>query len=402
VSIELPEHIPPQLVVEDYPFPMGAKTTLNPFTDLISTIHEKPPIFYSTNAYPIGIPAWIPRRMEDIQAIYLDTDHFSSAKFSPFATLLGQEWQVTPVEIDPPEHTGYRRILNPLFTPKRLMSLEEKVRDTARWFVSRFADKNQCEFMSEFAMRFPIVVFLDLMEMPRDRIEQFLEWEGMLLHSMDFESIIRGTQYVVDYLHEIIEERRQNPGDDLVSIVVGADIDGRPLTQDEILGMCFNLYIGGLDTVTTNISWQVRHLAENPKHQQYLRDHPEKIPSAIESLYRRYAAVTTFRTCTKPINIGGVQMMPGDKVAVSTTLANNDPEEWGNPFEVDIEKPPLRHMTFGFGVHRCVGAPLARRESVIAIEEILAAVPAFRIPEGAEVTTELGPILQLKNLPLEW
>lgn len=398
----IPDHVPPHLVCEDYPFPMGGKTTLNPFVDMLAELHKKPDIFYATNAYPIGIPAWIPQRQEHIQAIYLDTDHFSNAKFSPFATLVGQDWQVTPVEIDPPHHTGYRRILNPIFTPKRMAMLEDKVRDTARWYIQKFADNKQCEFMSEFAFRFPIVVFLDLMEMPRDRIEQFLEWEGLLLHSMDFEGIIRGTSQVVDYLHEIIEERRKNPGDDLVSLVVGADIDGRPLTQDELIGMCFNLYIGGLDTVTTNISWQVKHLAENLEQQRYLRANPDKIPTAVEALYRRYAAVTTFRTCVKAIEIGGVQILPGDKVAVSTTLANNDPKAIANPFEVDINDPQLRHLTFGFGVHRCVGAPLARRESVFALEELLATLPEFRIPEGAEITTELGPILQLKNLPLVW
>lgn len=401
-TFEIPANVPADLVRDNYPFAMGRTTTENPFTTLLEEMHNGPDIIYATNAYPIDIPAWVPRRLEDIQAIYLDTEHFSSASFSPFPILVGESWSVIPVEIDPPDHFKYRALLNPLFTPKRLQQLEDKVRQTAREYIDQFKDADQCEFMSQFAMRFPIAVFLDLMGMPRERMEQFLEWEGLLLHSMDFEGIIRGTQQVVAYLREIIEDRRNNPGDDLVTYLVNAEIDGRKLTDDELVGCSFNLYIGGLDTVTTNIAWQIRHLAEHQDDQKTLRDNPSLIPVAVEALYRRYPAVTTFRTCVKQIDIAGVTLMPGDKVAMSTTLGNTDPSAWENPMTVSFDRLPPRSLTFGFGVHRCVGVTLARRESVIAIEELLAAIPQFRLQEGVPLVTELGPILQPKNIPLVW
>lgn len=401
ITIDIPDHVPPELVRDDYRFIMGLTTVENPFDTMTRKIHQGPDIIYSTNAYPIGIPAWIPRRLEDLQAIYLDTEHFSSAGFSPYAMLVGESWNLVPAEIDPPGHTAYRALLTPLFTPVRMKALENKVRQAAREFIGRFRERGECEFMSEFAQRFPIVVFLDLMGMPRERLEQFLEWEHMLLHSMDFGRIIEGTQQVVAYLREIIEERRRNPGDDLVSMAVTAKIDGRALNDDELMGMCFNFYIGGLDTVTTNIAWQIRHLAEHPADQRRLRKNPQLIPVAVEAMYRRYAAVTTFRTCVKQTAIRGLTIMPGDKVAVSTTLANTDPDAWQDPFTLDFDKPP-RHMGFGFGIHRCAGAPLARRESVVAIEEMLAALPEFRIADGEELVTDVGPILQPKNLPLCW
>lgn len=400
-DLEIPAHVPAHLVRNNYPFEMGLTTTENPFNGMLSQFMDDEPMIYATTAYPIGMPAWIPKRLEDIQAVYLDEENFSSENLSPFPILSGGTWKVTPIEVDPPKHMGYRKFLNPLFTPKNLMALDDKVRQTARDLIAEFKDKGECEFMDEFSMKFPIIVFLDLMAFPRDRMAQFLEWEHMLLHSLDLEGIINGTQQVIAYLKETIEERRANPGEDIISQALQYEIDGEKLNDDELLGLCFNLYIGGLDTVTTNISWQVRHLAEHPDDQRAIREKPELLSPALENLYRRYASVTTFRTCIKPVEIGGVQMMPGDKVSVSTTFANNDPSHWENPTVVPLDKAP-RHMTFGFGVHRCVGAALARRESIVALEELLAALPEFRIKEGAEMETALGPIWQPVNIPLVW
>lgn len=400
-DIEIPDHVPAHLVRHDYPFNMGTETSKHPFDDILPEFLEDEPIIYSTTAYPIGLPAWIPKRMKDIQAIYLDEETFSSENFSPFPMLSGGNWKVTPVEVDPPEHAGYRKFLNPLFTPKSLQALDAKVRQTARDLIAQFKDKGECEFMDEFSMKFPIAVFLDLMGFPQERMAQFLEWEHMLLHSLEVERLMEGTQQVVAYLKEVIAERRKKPGNDIVSQALQYEIDGKKLNDNELLGLCFNLYIGGLDTVTTNLSWQIRHLAEHPEDQRLLRDNPALIPTALESLYRRYASVTTYRTCTKPAEVAGVKIMPGDKVAVSTTYANNDPTHWLNPASIELDKAP-RHVGFGYGVHRCVGANLARRESIIALEELLATLPEFRIKAGAELRTGLGAIWQPVNLPLEW
>ncbi|MBB3983668.1 cytochrome P450 [Sphingobium fontiphilum] len=401
LTADLPAHVPGELVCEDYPFIMGANTAENPFRTMVPALHDGPDLIYSTNFYPGFQPAWIPRRLETVQALYMDTEHFSSAAFSPYPQLIGEDWSLVPVEIDPPAHATYRALLNPLFTPARLRGLEDRVREAARDTIAKFKDDGECEFMHAFALRFPIIVFLDLMGLPRDRMEQFLEWEFMLLHSLDIEDLAKGARLSVDYLREVIEERRKNPVDDLVSLAVTATADGRKLNDNELIGLCFNLFIGGLDTVSTNIAWQIRHLAEHPEDQRRLRADPSLIPAAIEEMYRRYAAVTTFRTCIKQTVLHGVTIMPGDKIAMPTTLANTDPAAWERPFEVDFNRAP-RHITFAYGVHRCVGAPLARRESVIAIEELLAAIPEFSTAEGEALITELGPILQPKNLPLVW
>jgi cytochrome P450 len=251
------------------------------------------------------------------------------------------------------------------------------------------------------AFKFPIAVFLELMGMPLEQVDQFLTWEMKLIHPKDLEEAREGTIAVVKYLREVIEERRKNPGTDFVSYGISVEAGGRKMTDDELLGFCFNLFIGGLDTVSTNMGWQFRHLAENPGHQALLRANPSMIPTAIEELLRAYAAVTTNRRCIKPVEINGVQLLPGDMVAMPTPLVNNDSDAFEDPQDVRLDRNP-RHITFGTGIHRCIGAPLARREMVIAMDEILKAVPEFRIKPGAEIKTTVGAIIQLQSLPLLW
>jgi cytochrome P450 len=154
-----------------------------------------------------------------------------------------------------------------------------------------------------------------------------------------------------------------------------------------------------MDTVSTNMGLHFRHLAEHPQDQAWLRANPSKIATATEELLRAYSAVTTFRTCVKPVEIHGVQIMPGDKVAMCTTLANRDPEAFERPNDIMLERNP-RHLTFATGPHRCVGAPRARRELTIALEECLAALPDFRLKPGSSIVTALGGMIQPITLPL--
>jgi cytochrome P450 len=239
------------------------------------------------------------------------------------------------------------------------------------------------------------------MGLPVRGVQQFLTWERKLTHPTSLEETKQGTTEVVEFLREVIADRRLHPVDDFVSYGIQSEIDGRKLTEDELIGFCFNLFIGGLDTVSTNMGLQFRHLAEHLDHQAELRREPTMIPVAVEEFLRAYAAITTNRHCISPVKINGVQIMPGDTVALSTPLANRDPEAFPRPNEVILDRNP-RHVTFATGIHRCVGAPLARREMIIAMEEILAGLPEFRLRPGAEIKTSIGPIIQPLSLPLVW
>lgn len=393
----IPAHVPADLI-RPFPYFVGAKTSENPYS-FIAAVHGEPPIFWAETT-SIG-SAWVPRRMEDLRAIYLDTDNFSVAGGSYFARMIGETWGNVPSEVDPPLHTSIRSAINPLFIPRRMAALEERVRHYAREAIARFKARGNCEIMTEFAFEFPIRVFIELMGLPQDRMEQFLAWEHQLLHALTLDEVASASRGVTAYLREEIEKRRRQPTDDFISYGLDVRFDGRGFSDDEMMGYCFNLFVGGLDTVSTNIGHQFRHLAERADHQRLLRERPEMIGEAVEELLRAYASSVTPRRCVRQIEIGGVTMMPGDPVLMATFLANRDPEEFADPGDVILDRRP-RHVGFGFGPHMCIGMHLAKRELRIAIEEFLAAIPEFRIAPGETVESWLGGMITPIALPLSW
>ena len=159
-----------------------------------------------------------------------------------------------------PEHGKYRALINPLLAPQKMAALEGNVRRYARQYIDRFKDRGHCDYMSEFAFEFPIAVFLDLMGLPQSDVKQLLAWETKLLHEPDLAEIAGAVRGVKGYLQGKMAERRKNPGDDFISFAVQAEVDGRPLNEDELIGLTFGLYIGGLDTVSTNMGLHFRHL----------------------------------------------------------------------------------------------------------------------------------------------
>ena len=397
--VPTPQHVPPELI-RPFPYILGAKTKRLPHS-FISEIHKGPEVFWGERVYNGNRGAWIPRTLSLLQQVYNDNEHFCARGFAPFASLLGQDWFLVPAEADPPIHSLLRGMVNPVFTPKRMAALEDKIREYAREFIFAFKDRGHCEFMADFAFEFPIKVFLELMGLPQERVGQFMQWEHKLLHEPDLEEVIGATRAVVDYLREQIDDRRVHPRDDLISFGVGLDKDGRKLSDNELLGFCFNLFIGGLDTVSTNMAWQFHHLARNPEHQARLRANPEMIPDAIDEMMRVYASVATSRECIKETTLGNVSVKPGDKVLLSTFLAGRDPAAYPDPEEVILDRAP-RHVSFGYGVHLCIGMHLARREMRIALEEFLKEIPEFSIAPNADITYYLAAIVQPIELPLLW
>ena len=396
-----PAHVPAELV-RPYPFAGRGTTGTGLPRDLIPAIHEGPPVFW-VDAVPHSIPgAWVPRRQAELQQIYQDTEHFTPQGTSQFAQMIGETWFSIPGEAEPPLHSRYRLVLNPMFGPSRMARLEERIRQYARDLFLDLRPRGHCEFVSDFAFEFPIRVFLELMGLPQENAAQFLAWEHAILRSQSVEPVAAALAEVTRYLTQQCEARRREPRDDLLTLGVEAEVEGRRLTDDELKGFCFNLFVGGLDTVSTNLSAHFRHLAENPDHQQFLRGNPDRIPEAIDELMRAYAAVTTLRVCKKPIEVGGARMMPGDLVLMPTFLAAHDPEVFPSPEAIDLTRKP-RHASFGYGPHLCIGMHLARREMRIAMEEALAILPPFSIAPDAEIVsfTSLAPIGPVA-LPLVW
>ena len=397
---ELPIHITPDLV-RRYPLADRKETFENPFESMVPAVHEGPPIFYATNAFPGNGGAWIVRRGKDLRRLYSDTDNFSKKGFTQFAKNIGESWDIIPTELDPPRHTAFRSALNPNFSPKAMGALDNVVRARAKLYIDRIKDRGECDFIADFAVPFPVSIFLDLLGFPQEEMDQFLEWEHKLVHGSDLEERGNATREVKSYLLDAIAKREKNPTDDMISRTIQMEVEGRKWTAEEVFGHCMNLFLGGLDTVSTNIGLQFQHLATHPDDQQWLRDNPKRVTPAIEELLRAYGAVTTFRICTKAIELEGITIQPGDRVAMSTTLAGRDPDDFDGPNEIRFDRKPT-HLTLGYGPHRCLGAHLARREMGIAMEEMLAAIPNFRLQENEKVPFWVGNIIHVRKLPICW
>ncbi|MDY0069522.1 MAG: cytochrome P450 [Porticoccaceae bacterium] len=398
----IPDHVPPHLIEPDFPLVSGHFTLENPFDRIVPEACEGPDIVYVPNMMHGGrAHSWVLRRHDDIQAVYHDVEHFSNRDFSALGKLIGETWDLVPAEQDAPQHTFYRQLLNPIFSPGAMARMDDVVRKAAQDCLAGIEGRTSCDYIHDFAFPFPVGVVLDLMDLPRARMREFQEWEMMIIQSGDLDTIKRGIKSIADYLRGVIEERKANPGSDLISIAITAEVNGRRMNDDELMGYAFNFYLGGLDTVTAHTANFVRHLATHPDQQRYLRENPAQIRTAVEEFMRAFAAVTTYRTCSKETRIRGVTIKPGDRVAMITTLAGRDGQVYDDPHSVRLDRNP-RHLSFAVGPHHCLGVHLARRELRIALEETFKAIPEFRLDPDVPIESQAGVIIQPRNLPLVW
>jgi cytochrome P450 len=397
----VPAHVPAALVM-DCPIADRKIYFENVFETKITPEHlTKPPVYWCPNIYPDGTGGWVVRRVEDLKQVYADDDLYTKKGFSGFAAMIGETWNLVPTELTGETHQKVRRVLNPVFAPQKMFALDDVVRGRARDLVAQFKGKGACEFVSEFAVTFPVSIFLDLFGLPQDQTPQFLAWEADLLHNPDMQARIKATHEAKAYLLDAIEQRRQKPTEDLLTYALSYQIDGEPWSNDMVFGYAWNLFVGGLDTVTANLGLHVWHLARHPDQQAELRADTSKLTLAIEEMMRAYAAVTTYRTVTRETEFCGVKMLPGDKIAMSTAITARDPEAWPAPDMIDFGRKPA-HLALGSSSHRCLGMHLARRELIIALEVLLAELPAFRLDPTKQVPIWMGNIIQCKELPLVW
>ncbi|MEY2943230.1 MAG: hypothetical protein RLY97_1244, partial [Pseudomonadota bacterium] len=280
--------------------------------------------------------------------------------------------------------------------------MKDDLRRRANDLIDKFKDRKACDFINEFSERYPIFIVLDLLGLPQDRMMEFLAWEKAMLHSNDWEERSNGVTSAVNYLKAEIALRRQTPLDDYVTKLFDLEAeDGRKWNDEEVLGHCFNLFLGGLDTVTTMLGNIFTHLARYPAQQQELRDHPERMVLAVEEFLRIYGPVTAFRIAVRELEIHGQKIMPGEYVSVCTPVVNQDPKLHDNPAEVRFDRKAA-HVALGGGIHKCLGMHLARLEMQVALEEFLNAIPQFRLKDGFEVGYFVGNITFVPQLELQW
>ncbi len=393
-----PDHVPADLVW-DHSFDAYTAEGDDPFL-AVTRLHSGPGIFWATDA-SYGRPGWVVTTYDLISEVFMDHEHFTAERPGMIADLVGENIRLNPIEIDPPRHHGYRRILNPFFTPKAMMGLEESVRQACVELIARFEHRGGCDFVHDFAIPFPSYVFLDLMGMPREMVDDFVGWEDAIMRAPDMTNRVKAARQVYAYLKAHKDRQRENPSNEFLRGMVNGEYEGRPLDHLELMGMFYVLYVGGLDTVYSTLGWIMRHLATHRAVQTRLRDNPDVIPAAVEEFSRAFSVVTTHRQLAKDHRFHGVDMRKGDEIHLPLALANLDPALFENPHHVDIDRKS-RHINFGTGVHNCLGIHLAKRELRIVIEEFLARFSNIRIKDGETYRYHTGRTFGVEYLPLVW
>ncbi|WP_394889902.1 cytochrome P450 [Mesorhizobium sp. AaZ16] len=399
----VPDHVPPEMVRDFSLFtsPGMAPTPNGDPHAAVACAHAGPPIFYSPFNTRDGRGTWVITRARDQRRVLQDAETFSSHR-SIFASALGENWPMIPLELDPPAHGVFRSLLNPLLSPKRVGVLEAAIRARAITLTERIAAAGtSCDVMKDFAFPFAVNIFLRFLGLPDHRLHTFVGWANDLLHGDDVKRPA-AARTIVAFIDELAGARRKEPADDFMTFVVQAQVEGRRLTDEEVRGIGVLLFVAGLDTVAAAIGFDLAYLARNRKDQEWLRSKPDRIVPAAEELLRAYPTVQMIRVAKKDIDFEGAPIRKGDYVSCATMIANRDPAEFESPNTIDLARPDNRHAAFGYGPHRCLGSHLARREIVVGLEEWLARIPAFRIKEGTAPITSGGHVFGIENLILDW
>lgn len=398
--VTIPDHVPAELVyaagvTESPEFLAGPHK-------FMAELHQKaPPIYFDPGSEHRG-PAWQLLKYEDAYFALRRPEYFTTFGSGPFPRDPNDYWRILPLEVDPPEHRKYRAIVDPLVTPKAIMAMEERIRVLANELLDKIVDKGECEFAKDFGRQLPVGVFLDLMGLPRDMMDEFVRWAMGLLHAQDKQVAGQVMGEVTVYLNKVIAEKRAQPDEFLVSAIVNGKPGGEPMSDREIFGFVFFVFIAGLDTVFATLNNMWVWLAENPDRRQEIIDTPDNINNIVEELLRVYTVTFSGRALTQDIEIRGVQMKKGDRVTSVLPACNYDAEIFPDPTEVKFDRPRKPILAFAGGVHSCMGAHLARLEIKICLQEWLKRIPNFELKPGHQVEYWPGGVVGPKTVPLVW
>jgi len=343
---------------------------------------------------------WVATRGEDIYEIFKDAQRFTSQKLVVPAER--NTHRMPPIFLDPPEHTKYRTLLSPLLSPKAVSALAGRAREQAIELIEGFYPRGRCEFVGEFAQHLPIGIFMRMVDLPVEDREKLLAWADQQVRPSSEAEREQSYMNIFGYAAQKVKERRANPGSDAISQLTKAQVDGRPITDEEVIPMVALVLIGGLDTVASAMGFAARFLATSPAHRRELIEHSDRIPAAVEELLRRFPVVNQGRMVREDMQYKGVEMKAGDMVVMPTTLHGVDDRQFDDPMVVNFQRRTPIHSTFGNGAHRCPGSLLARTEIKIFLEEWLKRIPDFRIEPGRECGVRAGVNATLFELPLVW
>jgi cytochrome P450 len=323
------------------------------------------------------------------------------------ASRLGNTRPLIPMQLDPPDHARYRRLLEPLFAPRQIARLEADITELVVSRVEHCAGQAVCDFTEDLAVPVPAAVFARMMGLPKADLGDLIAWKDAIVHPDwgdpgEVERLQdRAGQSIYRYFDEILAAKAARPADDLPSTLLAVDGAGGKLTTDEIVDICYLLLLAGLDTVTDTLTLTFAHLARTPEAQRAIVAEPAIIPAVVEEMLRWESPVPGVpRLVTGEAEIAGCPVHPGDLVYVSFGAANTDEGALPDAHTIRFDREGPRHLAFGGGIHRCVGAHLARVQVRSVLAEWHTRIPSYHIPDGVELAYRPG-LRSVDHLPLE-
>ena len=395
MASRVPDHVPADRV---YPFdiyddPRLRRELHDGFAEVVA---EAPEIFWT----PLNGGHWVVARMTPAEEILRDFAFFSASEME--IPRIENPIRLIPLNLDPPASLPYRHILMPYFSPKAVTAREPAMRAWARHFVEQAAAKGECDFLDAVASRFPVTVFMEMMGIPFERFDRFREMADHFFKDIPETERQALAGAIVGDMTELIEARRAERRDDLISVLLDARIEDRPLSLEEIQSITFLLFLAGLDTVVNVLTFTWRALASDPGLQARLAADPSAVPGFVEEGLRLFGVVNVPRMVAQDCERFGVRFRAGDMVVCLNPQFGRDERENPDAQALDVDRARRRLLTFSTGPHLCLGHNLARMEMRILTEEWVKRIPSFRVADGYTPAFRAGMVMSLKSLPLTW
>lgn len=387
----VPAHVPRERVIH-FDAARDPALAYDVFKRLDEIRQSAPPIAFT----PYNGGHWMIFERDDVQTVLTSPEYFTSTHISAGSIAQGGPPMI-PLGMDPPEHTPWRMVMMKFLGPNRISKLEASIRDKAVELISALEGQPSCEFVPAVAEPMPISVFMTLMGLPFERFNEFRELavkvlSGTITSAAANPDVVAANQAIMGILAEVIAARAKSPQDDLISALLQEKVDGQPIGGQELMSICYVLFLGGLDTVTNAMAFGMRTLAQNPTLQQQMRQNPKEIPALSEQLLKQNAFINNQRMVKQDTTLAGVDMKAGDIVWNINWSGSNVP---GEPAGEG------RHFAFGAGPHMCAGMHLARLELRLMYETWFERIGRFTLSPDNEAIMQGGPIMHIKRLKLD-
>jgi cytochrome P450 len=358
--------------------------------------------------HPVGPGFWLVSRYEDIRNLSRDPAHFCSGRGAlvndPLRGSAAPMSARSILHMDPPEHAAFRGLVNRRFTPRAMSGLAESIRKTASTLLDAAETHHEIDFVSTLAAPFPLTVIAELLGINESDREDFRHWSDAAIESPDLppDETMAALGELSGFIVEHIASKRARPGEDLVSLLVGSEVGGCPLSKEELFMFLLTLLVAGNETTRTLLSGAAVVLYEHPAQRAALAADASLVPGGVEECLRWVTPVHAFcRTATEDVVVADAPIAAGDYLCMLYASGNRDERVFGEDADrFDVSRPanPM-HVAFGFGEHVCLGASLARLEARIFMEEFLGRFPRYEVAGTAErvrSTTVAG----LRSLPV--